>query len=272
VWQSLPADRVDRLEELGVRSGLGDDWLRVGYLKTFMDGTLGSGTALRLDGSGVRITSAEQLERIVRRAAAAGFPVAVHAIGDLANREALDGFEAARDAWAPLELRQRIEHAQLLAPAELPRFASVGVAASVQFSHAPADRDIAEREWGEAVSGAYAYRSLADAGALLANGSDAPVEELDPLAGLRAGVLRTLDEREPWRPEQSLTAEEALRAATIAPAWLSGDEHKRGHLAPGMLADLTVLSGDPLDPERLGELEVVATMVGGRWTYGPYTS
>jgi predicted amidohydrolase YtcJ len=270
VWQSLPHERVDRLAELGVRSGLGDDWLRVGYLKAFMDGTLGSRTALRLDGSGVRITSAGQLEAIVRRAAAAGFPVAVHAIGDLANREALDGFAAARDAWAPLGLRQRVEHAQLLAPEELPRFAEVGVAASVQFSHAPADRDLADREWGDAAALSYAYRSLADAGALLANGSDAPVEELDPVAGLRAGVTRTLDDREPWRPEQRLTAEEALRASTTAPAWLSGDEGRRGTLTPGKLADLTVLTNDPLSaPEALEELEVVATMAGGKWTHNP---
>jgi predicted amidohydrolase YtcJ len=264
VWQSLPHEWVDRLEQLGLRSGLGDDWLRVGYLKAFMDGTLGSRTALRLDGSGVRITGAEELERIVRRAAATGFPVAVHAIGDLANREALDGFEAARDAWAPLGLRQRIEHAQLLAPEELPRFAGVGVAASVQFSHAPSDRDLADREWGEAAAGSYAYRSLADAGALLANGSDAPVEELDPLAGIRAAVHRTLDDRDPWRPEQALTEEEALRASTVAPAWLSGDERIRGTLRAGALADLTVLSS-----EDLTEAEVVATMAGGRWTHNP---
>jgi len=271
VWQSLPHDWVDRLDELGVRSGLGDDWLRVGYLKAFMDGALGSRTALRLDGSGVRITSAAELERIVRRAAAAGFPVAVHAIGDLANRDALDGFEAARDAWAPLGLRQRIEHAQLLAAEEFARFAEVGVAASVQFSHAPADRDLADREWGDDAARSYAYRSLADAGALLANGSDAPVEELDPVAGLRAGVLRTLDDRGAWRQEQCLTAEEALHASTIGPAWLSGDEHRRGTLAPGKLADLTVLTHDPLGctPEQLAELQVVATMAGGEWTHNP---
>jgi predicted amidohydrolase YtcJ len=270
VWQSLPHDQLGDLVERGIRSGDGDDWLRVGYLKAFMDGTLGSHTARLLDGSGVQITSAEQLERVIRGAARAGFPLAVHAIGDLANREALDAFEVTRDAWVQLGLRQRIEHAQLLAPEDVPRFARLGVAASVQFSHAPSDRDLAEREWGEAIEGAYAYRSLADAGALLANGSDAPVEELDPVAGLRAGVLRTLDERGPWRPGQGLDAERALRASTVAPAWLSGDEHRRGRIAPGFLADLTVLDRDPLgcEPEELARLSVVATMVGGRWTYG----
>src|SRR6202012_4943129 len=107
--------RDEPLAALGQSSGLGDGFLRLGYLKAFMDGTLGSGTALLLDGSGTEITSREQLEEIIRRGAAAGMPVAAHALGDRANRNAPDAFEATRDAWAPLGLRQRIEHAQLLA-------------------------------------------------------------------------------------------------------------------------------------------------------------
>ena len=179
--------------------------------------------------------------------------MAVHAIGDAANRAALDAFERSRDAWQPVGLRPRIEHAQLLAPEEFARFAALGVAASVQFSHAPSDRDLADRVW-EGNPGAYAYRSLADAGARLANGSDAPVEELDPLAGIAAGVRRTLDERPPWRPEQALTVGEALRATCVAPAWLEGEERRRGMLSPGMLADLVVLDRDPFTcpPEALG--------------------
>src|SRR5918999_3704860 len=132
VWQSLPHDQVDRLAELGFRSGLGNAMLRVGYLKAFMDGTLGSQTARMLDGSGVQITSREELAEIVRRGTEAGWPVAVHAIGDLANREAPDAFEETREAWEPFGLRQRIEHAQLLTPEDLGRFATIGVAASVQ--------------------------------------------------------------------------------------------------------------------------------------------
>jgi predicted amidohydrolase YtcJ len=268
VWQSLPWERLGELSALGIRSGFGDDLLRIGYLKGFMDGTLGSATARLLDGSGVEITTREQLERVVRAAAEAHFPVAVHAIGDAANRAALDAFEATRDAWLPRGLRPRIEHAQLLAAEDIARFARIGVAASVQFSHAPSDRDLADRLW-EGRQGAYAYRSLLDAGALLANGSDAPVEELDPLAGIAAGVLRSLDEREAWRPEQAVSAEEALRASTLAPAWLAGDERNRGTLAPGMLADLVVLDRDPLTcpPHELRAVRVLATMLGGRWTY-----
>jgi predicted amidohydrolase YtcJ len=194
--------------------------------------------------------------------------VGVHAIGDAANRAALDAFEASADAWQPLGLRQRIEHAQLLDAADLPRFAAVGVTASVQFSHAPSDRDLADRFW-EGHDGAYAYRALLDRGARLANGSDAPVEELDPLRGIVAGVLRTLDERAPWRPHQAVTADQALRATCTEPAWLARDERRRGTLAPGMLADLVILDRDPgaCPPEELPEVRVLATMVGGRFIY-----
>jgi predicted amidohydrolase YtcJ len=269
VWQSFPADQLPHLRALGIRSGFGDDMLRAGYLKVFMDGTLGSATARLLDGSGTEITSRAELEEIVREGAEAGWPVAVHAIGDAANRAALDALESTRSVWEPLGLRHRIEHAQLLDPADVPRFAALCVAASVQFSHAPSDRDLADRLW-EGRSDAYAYRSLADAGTQLANGSDAPVEELDALMGIRAAALRTLDSRAAWRPEQALTVEEALTATCVSPAWLARDEGRRGRLAPGMLADLVVLDRDPVTcaPEDLAQVEVVATMLGGRWVHG----
>jgi len=271
VWQSLPWKKLPELEALGLRSGFGDDYLRLGYLKVFMDGTLGSQTAWMLDGSGVRITSGDELAEIVRAGARAGWPVAVHAIGDRANHEALDAFAATRDEWEPLGLRHRIEHAQCVSPDDIPRFAELGVACSVQFSHAPSDRDLADRFWADVVDGSYAFRSLLESGAVLANGSDAPIEELDPLAGIRAGVLRTIDERSGWRMEEALTVEEALRATTVAPAWLARDENRRGKLRPGYLADLVVLSRDLVEcpPDELETVEVVATMVGGRWVHNP---
>jgi len=271
VWQSLPHGELDRLAALGLRSGFGSERLRAGYLKVFMDGTLGSKTARMLDGSGVQITSREDLAEILRRAAPAGWPVAVHAIGDLANREALDAFEETRADWAPLGLRHRIEHAQVLATEDVGRFAAIGVAASVQFSHAPSDRDLADQLWAGKTDGAYAYRSLWDSGAVVVNGSDAPIEELDPLAGIRAGVLRTLDDRPAWHPEQALTVEQALQATCVTPAWLAYDEHRRGKLIPGYLADLVVLDRDPLtiEPEELADVQVVATMLGGRWIHNP---
>jgi predicted amidohydrolase YtcJ len=266
VWQSIPYDKLDDAASIGARSGLGSPLLRLGYLKVFMDGTLGSQTAWMLDDSGVQITSGAELAEIARRGAEAGFPVAVHAIGDKANREALDAFEQTRDAWAAKGLRQRIEHCQLLSPEDLPRFAQLGVACSVQFSHAPSDRDLADEHWAGKTDGAYAFRSLLDSGAVVANGSDAPIEELDPLAGIRAGVRRTIDDRPPWHPEQALTVDQAFHATCVAPAWLARDERRRGTLVPGHLADLVVLDRDPWEDL---DAQVVATMVGGRWVHNP---
>jgi predicted amidohydrolase YtcJ len=269
--QSLPWRKLPELEGLGLRSRFGNELLRLGYLKVFMDGTLGSQTAWMLNGSGVRITSGDELAEIVRRGARAGWPIAVHAIGDRANREALDAFESTKDEWQPRGLRPRIEHAQCLDPADLPRFAELGVACSVQFSHAPSDRDLAERFWPELLDGAYAFRSLLESGAVVANGSDAPIEELDPLAGIRAGVTRTIDERPGWRMQEAITVDQALHATTVAPAWVAGDERTRGKLVPGYLADLVVLSRDLVEcpPAELESVEVVATMVGGRWVHNP---
>jgi predicted amidohydrolase YtcJ len=271
VWESHPRDGLDALLGLPIRSGFGDDLLRLGYVKAFMDGTLGSQTARMLDGSGVEITSKDELAETIVRAAGHGFPVAVHAIGDLANREALDAFAATQAVWKAQGLRPRIEHAQLLDVADLPRFAELGVAASVQFSHAASDRDLADRFWGDKTDGAYAYRSLWDSGAVVANGSDAPIEELDPWAGVCAGVLRTIDDRPAWHPEQRVTLEQALQATCVTPAWLEGAERRRGKLLPGYLADLVVVDRDPfaVEAEELPRVRVVATMLGGRWVHNP---
>jgi predicted amidohydrolase YtcJ len=264
VWQSLPAER---LGEGDVVPRLDDPMLRVGYVKAFMDGTLGSRTARLLDGSGVEITSSAALAELIRQAERAGFALAVHAIGDQANRDALDAFAAAATPGA----RHRIEHAQCVAPEDVARFAALGITASVQYSHATSDRDLAERIWADRIEHAYPFRSLWAAGARLAGGSDAPVEELDPLAGLRAAVLRTDSERPPWRPEQAIPAHAALESFTVAPAWLSFDEDRRGRLRSGFDADLVVLDRDPLadPPASVADARVVATMVAGDWVHGP---
>ncbi|MBV8479802.1 MAG: amidohydrolase [Actinobacteria bacterium] len=262
VWQSVPAETLPALKALGLHSGIGSPFLRVGYLKVFMDGTLGSQTAWMMDGSGVRITSGAELAEIVRDGAEAGWPVGVHAIGDRANREALDAFEATREVWEPRGLRQRIEHAQCLTPEDVGRFAELGVAASVQFTHAPSDEQLAKRFWPDKLDGVYSYRSLVGSGAVVANGSDAPIEELDPWAGVVAAVRRH------WREDQRLTLEQALHATCVAPAWLSHDERVRGTLLPGRAADLVVLDRDPF-AEDIESVQVVATMVAGRWVHDP---
>ena len=148
VWQSVPERRPRRGS----------------YVKVFMDGTLGSRTALLLGGGGMRLMGPDGLADVVREAAAAGMPVAVHAIGDLANREALDGFEATEDVWRPLGLRHRVEHAQCVHADDVARYARLGITASVQYSHATSDRELAARLWADRLDRAYPYRQLLDAG------------------------------------------------------------------------------------------------------------
>ncbi len=164
----------------------------------------------------------------------------MHAIGDLANRNALDAFEDTKELWQPLGLRHRIEHTQCLTPEDVPRFAELGLTASVQFCHAPSDEELAHRFWADRLDGVYSFRSLLDAGTRLINGSDAPIEELLPWQGIIDGVLRH------WREDQRVTLEEALAATCVAPAWQTYDERRRGKLIPGYLADLVVLDRDPL--------------------------
>jgi predicted amidohydrolase YtcJ len=271
VWQSVPAERFeDYLERYRPRAPGEGPWgihggFRLGYLKVFMDGTLGSRTARLLDGTGVEVTSAAQLAEIIEKGARHGLPVATHAIGDRAVREALDSFEATSQIWRPRS-RHRIEHAQCVHPDDLPRFGRLDITASVQFTHATSDRDLADEIWGERAAFSYPYRSLLDAGARLAAGSDAPVEDIDPLAGVRAAVLRTSDDRPAWRPEESITPYAALAAFTHAPARLEGADKWRGRLARGFVADLVVVDRDPVQSLDTGRVR--ATMLGGRWIYG----
>jgi hypothetical protein len=186
----------------------------------------------------------------MRRARDAGILPDVHAIGDRANTLALDAFEAIGSGG-------RIEHAQLLSAADIPRFARLGVEVSVQPEHAMDDRDVAERHWPDATGRAYPFRSLLDAGATLRFGSDAPVSPLDPWLGMAAAVSRSRDGREPWHPEQCISNAEALAAST------------RTTVAIGQVADLVVTDLDPLTAtdEQLRRMPVAATLLGGRFTH-----
>jgi predicted amidohydrolase YtcJ len=269
VWASLPASRLDEALDLELRTGLGDDWLRIGPVKAFADGTLGSRTASMLSpfadgGTGVRLVEREELEEGIRRATAGGLDVAVHAIGDAANRLVLDAFEATAPLWQPAGRRPRIEHAQLLDPADVGRFARLGITASVQPSHAPSDRAVAQAAWGDRCDGAYAYASLARSGATLAFGSDAPIEPVAPLAGVQAAATRD------WPDSEALPIHEALAGFWTGAAYARHAERDAGRLLPGAQADLVVLDRDPYacPPDELGRIEVVATMVAGRWVHG----
>lgn len=271
----LPEKRLDWAIELGLQSGFGNDFFKVGGVKIFVDGALGSQTALMFEpyegsaSAGVEVSSLEHLESQLAKAAKANLSCAVHAIGDKAVFHALE----ALGKTLPLHngrLRQRIEHVQMIRDEDLPKFKKYRVAASMQPSHAPSDRAIADRHWGTRCRNAYPWRSLLKAGTLIAFGSDAPVEPLDPIAGLNAAVCRKKpEEKESWYPTQAVSIGEALRAYAIAPAILSGDETRRGTLTTGKQADFVVLSEDPfkIAPEHLAELEVLATAMGGKMVY-----
>jgi predicted amidohydrolase YtcJ len=260
-----------------------DEWLRVGGVKGFADGSLGSGTALFFEpydddpsNRGVFAAEAILLSRMEERVAAAdraGLQVEIHAIGDRANAEILDLFERVAKGNGPRDRRFRIEHAQHLRPSDIPRFARLGVIASMQPYHAIDDgRWAAPRIGRERSKTTYAFRSLLDAKAILAFGSDWDVAPLSPLAGIFAAVTRrTTDGKNPggWFPEQKITVEEALRAYTSSAAYAAFEEGEKGTLSPGKLADFVVLSSDLLEvkPEEIEKIEVDTTVVGGKVVY-----
>jgi predicted amidohydrolase YtcJ len=270
VAMSIPLDDLPAARSLELRTGFGGRMLRVGPVKAFMDGTLGSATAWMLDGSGDQLLSEDDLAAAVMEAADGGLGIAVHAIGDGANRAALNAFERTRGTWEDALVRPRIEHAQCVHPDDIPRFGQLGVIASMQPAMIPSDRDVADQRWGQrAATSAFRIADLLDSGAHVIFGSDAPIEPLDPLSSIAAAVHRTLDDREPWHPEQQIPIADAISAHTAAAAYALGDERWRGCLLPGYAADLVVLDTDIVaNPERIRSAKVIATMLDGRWVHG----
>lgn len=278
VWLTIPERAIEAAAGIGLRTGFGNEWLRVGPVKIFADGTLGSQTAAMIEpfvgqrNTGIAIHTREELVDLVRRATASGFWCAIHAIGDRANRWVLDAFEANVEASRHLGARHRIEHVQLIHPDDLPRLARLGVTASMQPIHATSDRDIADRYWGARSRTAYAWRSLRQAGTVLAFGSDAPVESPDVFQGLFAAVTRRRvddPQGEPWYPLEALTIDGAVAAYTTGAAYAAGMEAACGRLAEGMVADFIVLDRDPYDvaPDDLPRIRVEGTVLAGEIVY-----
>lgn len=276
-----PLGRYRELTELGLAGWFGSPWLRIGGVKGFVDGSLGSSTARMWEpyenqggNRGVYVTPVETLRAWIRGADAAGLPVCVHAIGDEANTVLLDIYEQIQKAQPGRERRFRIEHAQHLREADYPRFRQLGVIASMQPYHA-----IDDGRWAESRIGArrcarsYAFRSLLEAGAILAFGSDWPVVPLAPLLGIDAAVnRRTLDGKHPqgWHPQQRIGVQEAVRAYTWGSAYATGTEQERGTLAVGKWADFVVLDRDIFDPQQqdqIAQTQVLRTVVAGKTVY-----
>jgi predicted amidohydrolase YtcJ len=280
IHAAVPLATWGRLRDFVARAGRGDEWLGWGNLKGFVDGSLGSHTALfdapyddRPDDRGLPVNEVDELERWIREADAAGLQVSVHAIGDRANHLLLDMFERVASEHGPRDRRFRVEHAQHLRPEDIPRFAALGVIASMQPYHA-----IDDGRWAEELIGprrirtTYAFRSLLEGGAKVAFGSDWFVAPPAPLEGIYAAVTRqTLDGAHPggWVPEQKITVEDALAAYTRSAAYAAFDESNRGVLKAGFLADFVILDRDltTMPPEGPLNARVLMTVVGGKTVY-----
>jgi predicted amidohydrolase YtcJ len=287
IYAAVPIDSWERLRDTIAGGsygpdGRGDDWLRIGGLKGFVDGSIGSHTAAfhepftdAPEDTGLYVNTPEDLYAWTSAADKAGLHVIIHAIGDRANNMLLDIYERVAKENGNRDRRFRIEHAQHLAPPDIPRFGELDVIPSMQPYHAIDDGRWVEKVIGpERIKGTYAFRSLLDAKAKLAFGSDWSVAPPTPLEGIYAAVTRrTLDDKNPdgWVPEQKIKVEEALRAYTQTAAYASFEEDRKGMLTVGRLADFVLLSKDlfSIPPEDVRDVDVELTVVGGEVVYRP---
>jgi predicted amidohydrolase YtcJ len=282
--KNLPVELLDEAHALGLHGGFGDDMLRIGNIKVFMDGALGPHTAAMFlpyvgeeNNRGILNMDGEELFEHSRKAAQVGLGMTVHAIGDRANHEVLNAYEQLRKYESENHLphaRHRIEHVQVLHPNDAARLGALNVVASMQPIHAISDMKMADDFWGpERAKLSYAWRIQLDNGARLAFGSDAPVDSPNPFWGLHASVTRRRADGSPsadgWYAEQKLSMAEAWEAYTLGPAYAANMDDRLGRLAPGHLADLIVLEKDPFtcDPDELLAMQSSATMVDGEWVY-----
>jgi len=275
------AAHLDELIALGLQSGFGDEWVRLGHVKLFADGSLGARTAWMLEpyevdphNRGMFLTSPQEMTAVIQQAHRHGIAISIHAIGDRANRTVLDIFAevlAAGSDTPPL-IPHRIEHVQTIQPEDQPRLAQLGITASMQPLHCTDDIPNTDKLWGPRGRNTYPFRHLLEMGTNLAFGSDAPVASPNPWWGIHAAVTRQRRDGSPaggWHPEQRLRVEEAVRAYTLGPARAIGQAHQQGRLAPGYLADLILLDRDifAIPAGQLPATKVLLTILGGSIVY-----
>ncbi len=271
---------LDDLQNMRAQGGTTDPWLKTGALKAFLDGAMGTRTAAMLEPyaddpstSGILTSDPEKLQAMAIERDKAGFQLAFHAIGDRANRIALDVFEAVAKASRPRDRRDRIEHAQVVAPMDFPRFAQLHVIASMQPSHQTTDMRWAEDRIGkERIKGAYAWATMLKNGVRLAFGTDYSVEPISPFRGLYACVTRERPEggpRKGWEPQEKISLDDCIRAYTSGSAYAQFEEGKKGQLKQGEYADFIILSNDltKVPPSEYTKTRVLRTVVGGRTVY-----
>jgi predicted amidohydrolase YtcJ len=278
ICKMIYADVFDDAMRLGFKTGKGSEHLRTGYLKLFSDGALGSQTALMFkpykgsrNNCGVETLTQKELEGFIEKAVKAGISVAIHAIGDKANFQTLQAFGNHIESFSRAELTPRIEHAQVLRKGDIKMFGKWRITASVQPIHATSDRDVADRYWGRRARYAYAFRSLLESGAMLAFGSDAPIENADPIAGIHAAVTRKrTDDLSAWYPEEKIPVSKAIEAYTVNSAKACCLDDITGVLEAGNRADFVVLSEDivRMKPNDIHKAKTVATVVDGEIVYG----
>ncbi len=272
--------RLKKYIEIAKKYPAEGDWIRFGYLKAFIDGTIGSGTALMYEPftdnpntSGLAMMPYEEFENMVVTADKLGFQIGVHSIGDKGNNWTLNAYEKAQKVNGVRDSRHRDEHAQTIAPADFPRFAQLGVIASMQPTHCISDKKFVVKRIGEERSkGAYAWKSLADAGARIAFGTDYQVEPLNPMEGLYASVTRKDrlgEEGDGWYPEQKISMTDALKYYTIGAAYAQFMENRKGMIKTGYLADIVIIDRDifTIPENEILKTKVDYTIVGGKVVY-----
>jgi predicted amidohydrolase YtcJ len=257
-----------------------DGMLTIRAIKLYADGALGSRGALLMDDytdqpghRGLQVTPADHMREVMHNGGMAGFQICTHAIGDRANHMVLDLYEDVLRELKLEDARWRVEHAQILVPADIPRFGKLGVIAAMQPVHCTSDMDWADERLGEdRLAGCYAWRSLLDSGAHLCYGTDFPVEKVNPLAGLYSAITRTHPDGTPiggWQPQEAVDAATALELYTGGGAYAGFEEEESGRVKAGFRADLTVLDGNPVTckPADLLKMKVKMTIVNGRIAY-----